>query len=37
LDPFGTAATYRLIVPFPGDYDDGEIGGMIIGKETKIL
>jgi hypothetical protein len=29
LDPFGTAATNRLIVPAPGDYDDGEIGAMI--------
>jgi hypothetical protein len=27
--PRGTAATNRLIVPAPGDYDDGEIGGMI--------
>jgi hypothetical protein len=25
----GTAATNRPIVPAPGDYDDGEIGGMI--------
>jgi hypothetical protein len=24
-----TAATNRPIVPAPGDYDDGEIGGMI--------
>jgi hypothetical protein len=29
LGPLGTAATNRLIVPAPGDYDDGEIGGMI--------
>jgi hypothetical protein len=29
LGPFGTAATYRPIVPAPDDYDDGEIGGMI--------
>jgi hypothetical protein len=28
LDPLGTAATNRRIVPAPGDYDDGEIGGM---------
>jgi hypothetical protein len=27
--PLGTAATYRPIVPATGDYDDGEIGGMI--------
>jgi hypothetical protein len=25
----GTAATSRPIVPAPGDYDDGEIGGII--------
>jgi hypothetical protein len=25
----GTAATNRPIVPAPGDYDNGEIGGMI--------
>jgi hypothetical protein len=29
LGPFGTAATNRPIVPAPGDYYDGEIGGMI--------
>jgi hypothetical protein len=29
LDPLGTAATNRRIVPTPGDYNDGEIGGMI--------
>jgi hypothetical protein len=28
--PLGTAATNRPIVPAPGDYDDGEIGGMIV-------
>jgi hypothetical protein len=28
LDPLGTAATNRPIVPAPGDYDE-EIGGMI--------
>jgi hypothetical protein len=32
LGPFGTAATNRPIVPAPGDYDDGEIGGMMIGR-----
>jgi hypothetical protein len=31
LGPIGTAATNRYIVPAPGDYDDGEIGGMIGG------
>jgi hypothetical protein len=29
LGPLGTAATDRPIVPATGDYDDGEIGGMI--------
>jgi hypothetical protein len=29
LGPLGTAATNRPIVPAPGDYEDGEIGGMI--------
>jgi hypothetical protein len=29
LGPLGTAATNRPIVPAPGDYDDGEISGMI--------
>jgi hypothetical protein len=30
LGPLGTAATNRPIVPTPGDYDGGEIGGMMI-------
>jgi hypothetical protein len=30
LGPLGTAATNRPIVPLPGDYDDGEIGGVLI-------
>jgi hypothetical protein len=29
LCQLGTVATNRPIVPAPGDYDDGEIGGMI--------
>jgi hypothetical protein len=29
LGPLGTAATNRPNVPAPGDYDDGEIDGMI--------
>jgi hypothetical protein len=33
LGLLGTAAT---IVPGPGDYDDGEIGGMI-GRGTEVL
>jgi hypothetical protein len=28
LGPLSTAATNRPIVPAPGDYDDGELGGM---------
>jgi hypothetical protein len=34
LGPLGTAATNMPIVPAPGDYDDGEIGGMMIGREN---
>jgi hypothetical protein len=29
LDPLSTAATNRPIVPALGDYDDGEISGMV--------
>jgi hypothetical protein len=29
LGPLGISATNRPIVPDPGDYDDGKIGGMI--------
>jgi hypothetical protein len=29
LGPLGTAATNKPVVPVPGDYDDGEIDGMI--------
>jgi hypothetical protein len=32
LGPLGTAATSRPIVPAPGNYDYGEIGGMMVGK-----
>jgi hypothetical protein len=35
LVPLGTAATNRLIVPNPGDYDDGEIGGIMIGRGNR--
>jgi hypothetical protein len=34
---FTRAATDRPIVPASGDYDDGEIGGMMIGRETEVL
>jgi hypothetical protein len=29
MGPLGTAVTNRPIMPAPGDYGDGEIGGMI--------
>jgi hypothetical protein len=32
LYTLGTAATNRSIVPTLGDYDDGETGGMMIGR-----
>jgi hypothetical protein len=35
LGPLGTAATYGPIVPPPGDYYDGEIGGMMIGRGNR--
>jgi hypothetical protein len=35
LGPLGTAATNRHIVPPPGDYDDGEIGGVMIGRGNR--
>jgi hypothetical protein len=35
LGPLGTAATNRPIVPAPGDYDDGEIGGMMFGRGNR--
>jgi hypothetical protein len=31
MGPLGTTATNMPIVPAPGDYDDGEVGGMMIG------
>jgi hypothetical protein len=30
--PLGTSATNWHIVPAPGDYKDGEFGGMMIGR-----
>jgi hypothetical protein len=30
LGPLGTAAINRPILAAPGDYDDGEIGGMMV-------
>jgi hypothetical protein len=35
LGPIGTAATDWLIVPAPGDYDDGKLGGMNIARENR--
>jgi hypothetical protein len=35
LGPLGTAATNIPIVPAPGDYDNGEIGGMKIGRGNR--
>jgi hypothetical protein len=35
LGPLSTAATNRPIVPAPGDYDYGEIGGMMIGTGNR--
>jgi hypothetical protein len=35
LGPLCSAATNRPIVPAPGNYDDGEFGGMMIGKRNR--
>jgi hypothetical protein len=35
LGPLGTVATDWPIVPAPGDYDDGEFGGMKIGRGNR--
>jgi hypothetical protein len=35
LGPLGTAATSRSVVPTLGDYDDGEIGRMMIGRGNR--
>jgi hypothetical protein len=35
LGPLGTAATNKPVVPSPGDYDDGEIVGMMIGRGNR--
>jgi hypothetical protein len=35
LGPLGTAGTNTPVASVPGDYDDGEIGGMIIGKGNR--
>jgi hypothetical protein len=35
LGPLGTSATEWTIVPAPGDYDDGEFGGMKFGMGNR--
>jgi hypothetical protein len=35
LDPIGTTAINWPIVPAPGDYDDGETDGMMIGRRNR--
>jgi hypothetical protein len=35
LGPLGTSATEWPIVPAPGDHDDGEFGGMKIGRGNR--
>jgi hypothetical protein len=35
MGPLGTSATEWPIVPAPGDYDDGESGGMKIGRGNR--
>jgi hypothetical protein len=35
LDPLGTTATNRPTSPSPGEYEDGKIGGMMIGKGNR--
>jgi hypothetical protein len=35
LGPLGITATNRPFVPAPRDYDDGEIGGMMIGRGNR--
>jgi hypothetical protein len=37
LGPLGTAATNRPIMPALNNYDDGEIGGMMMAGETEVL
>jgi hypothetical protein len=37
IGSLGNVATNRPIVPVSGDYDDGEIGGMIIGRGNRSI
>jgi hypothetical protein len=35
MGPFSTTATNRPVVPALGNHDDGEIGGMMIGRGNR--
>jgi hypothetical protein len=35
MGPLGTSATEWPIAPAPGDYDDGEVGGIKIGRGNR--
>jgi hypothetical protein len=37
LGPLGTAAKNRPSMSAPGDYDGGEISGIMIGRGTEVL
>jgi hypothetical protein len=37
LGPLSTSATNWPSAPALGDYEDGEFGGMMIGRETEVL
>jgi hypothetical protein len=37
VGPLGTSATECPVVPAPGDYDDGEFGGMKIGRGNRSI
>jgi hypothetical protein len=37
VGPLGTSATELPILPAPGDYDDGEFGGMKIGRINRSI
>jgi hypothetical protein len=37
LGPLGTSATNWPIVPAPGDYEDGEFGGLVVGRENRSI
>jgi hypothetical protein len=37
MGPLGTSATNWPIVPAPGDYEDGEMGEMMIGRSNRSI